>query len=83
LKAIKDVHPFFPTNCPILAHAEYYYNIPIGNYYEGTFMDGQKLVSIPNGLYRYRGWMNSLVDPVGGFFELIMEYKRPNDMDTW
>jgi hypothetical protein len=83
LDTIRDLHPFFPTKCPVQAHAEYYYNIPITNAYEGTFMDGQKFVSLPNGLYRYRGFINSKADPVGGFFEVIMEYKRVRDMDQW
>jgi hypothetical protein len=83
LETIREFHPFFPTKCPILPHAEYYYNIPIGNENEGILSDGQNPISLPNGLYRYRGWMNSKTDPVGGFFELIMEYKRKQDLDTW
>jgi hypothetical protein len=80
---IKDFHPFFPTKCPILSHAEYYYNIKIGNENEGIIYDSVNSTSVPNGLYRYRGWINSKTDPVGGFAELIMEYKRKQDLDSW
>jgi hypothetical protein len=83
LDEVKELNPFFPNKCPFLAHAEYFYNIPIGNVNEGMVSDGQKLVALPNGLYRYRGFINSKADPVGGFFEFIMEYKRKRDLDTW
>jgi hypothetical protein len=83
LNGIRDIHPFFPTKCPVLPHAEYYYNIPIGDENEGVFALSGRFFSMPNGLYRYRGWMNSKIDPVGGYFEVIMEYKRKRDLDTW
>jgi aminoglycoside phosphotransferase len=84
LEALQNVHPFMPTSCPIQPRAEYYYNIPITNVDEGTFNDHkQQYIKLPNGLYRTRIFGNTKQDPVGGYFEWILEVNRPFNFDRW
>jgi hypothetical protein len=80
---LKELHPFFPLSCPILPHAEYYYNIPITSYWEGAFNFHGKSIHLPNGLYKFTGSMYSKADPIGGYFEVIQEVKRPQNLDQW
>jgi hypothetical protein len=80
IEGFRSVHPFIPTSCPIQPRAEYYYNIPIHNLYEGS-MGSHGLA--PNGLYRIRIFANTKDDPKGGYIEWILEVKRQFNFEQW
>jgi hypothetical protein len=83
LDLAKSFHPFFPSKCPILPRAEYYYNIPITNYLEGTFTLAGKMVKLPNGEYRWKISLRSRDDPEGGLIMFILEVKRAQNIDSF